>query len=165
VYGIVTQHGGFVRADSAPGAGATFRIYLPRAEGEPAPAAAPPKPEPGRGRVLVVEDEAAVRSTARKMLESLGYKVTTVGSAAEALALCERPDVPIDVVLTDVVMPGMKGTELRRRLEVLRPDLPTVLMSGHAADAAADAGSGAAGFLQKPFSAPELAREIRRALG
>jgi CheY-like chemotaxis protein len=112
----------------------------------------------------VVEDEEQVRTTARRMLESLGYEVTAVGSALEALDVCERREVAIDLVLTDVVMPEMKGTELRKLLEVLRPGLPTVLMSGHAPDAAADA-SGAAGFLQKPFSTPELAREIQRALG
>ncbi len=119
----------------------------------------------GGGRILLVEDEDLVRTTAGKMLESLGYQVTSVTSAAEALELCARGDVALDLLLTDVVMPEMKGTELRQRLEAIRPGLPTVFMSGYTSDAGADAARVGAGFVQKPFSAGELAREIRRALG
>ena len=167
VYGIVTQNGGFVRVDSAPGRGSTFRIYLPRTEGLPVREAelARTPGDAGRGRILLVEDEALVRATAGKMLESLGYEVTAVASPAEALALCLRPDVVIDLLLTDVVMPEMKGTELRQHLEAIRPGLRTVYMSGYTSDAPMGGESFGAGFVQKPFSAAELAREIRRALG
>ncbi len=163
VYGIVSQNGGFVRVESAPGRGATFRIYLPRVDGVPAPKTGPASPAArGHGRVLLVEDEELVRATACKMLESLGYEVTSVSSGAEALAVCARKDERIDLLLTDVVMPEMKGTELRRRLEVVRPGIPTVFMSGYASGATG--GLDGAAVLQKPFTAPELALELLRAL-
>ena len=132
MYGIVTQNGGFVRVDSALGRGTAFRIYLPRTDGGlvAEPDGAPEPAGPGRGRILLVEDEDLVRTTAGKMLESLGYQVTALASPAEALALCAREEVCLDLLLTDVVMPEMKGTELRQRIEMLRPGLPTVFMSG-----------------------------------
>ena len=165
VYGIVTQAGGFVRVESAPGLGSAFRVYLPRTDAMPAadPEAGAAAAPGGSGRILLVEDEDLVRATARRMLEGLGYDVTSVPSPAEALALCARPEVAVDLLLTDVVMPEMKGTELRTRLEAMRPGLRTVFMSGYASDSV-DAAGGGAGFVQKPFSADELAREIRRAL-
>jgi PAS domain S-box-containing protein len=165
VYGVVTQNRGHIRVESAPGSGATFRIYFPRAEEAPARTREPSRAAvPGRGRVLLVEDEEMVRTTARKMLESLGYEVTSVPSATEALAAFERRDVRFDLLLTDVVMPEMRGTELRERLARVRPDLPTVFMSGYTAEAPVIGHGDGAGYLQKPFSALELARELERML-
>jgi signal transduction histidine kinase/CheY-like chemotaxis protein len=167
VYGIAAQSGGFVTARSAPGQGATFEVHLPRSM-EPAveaPAAAAARA--GSGVVLLVDDDAPVRRTTHRMLESLGYEVLEAATPEEALAISEDLARRLEVLLTDVVMPGMQGPELRRRVEALRPGLPAVFMSGHAADAhlAADAARGRVQFLQKPFTRADLAERLREALG
>ncbi|MBV9110910.1 MAG: response regulator, partial [Gemmatimonadetes bacterium] len=169
VYGIVKQSGGYVWADSKPGAATTFSVYLPRVDAEPpAPAAAPPAPERaprGSGTVLLVEDEAAVRNLAARVLSAAGYTVLAAASGAEALEQARRAG-NVDLVLTDVVMPGMDGTELARRLRAARPGIAVVYMSGYTGDdlerrATLEAG---APFLQKPVPPDALVRGVREAL-
>jgi PAS domain S-box-containing protein len=169
VYGIVKQNGGFIYVDSAPGQGTTVRVYLPLST-EPLPGAdaalSAPPPSGGSETVLLVEDEAAVRQFARRALESSGYCVLSAGDGAEALALASRHPGPIHVLLTDVVMPGMGGPELARRLSLLRPTLRVLYCSGYTDDASLRDGvreSGTA-FLQKPFAPEDLIHKIREVL-
>jgi signal transduction histidine kinase/CheY-like chemotaxis protein len=167
VYGIAAQSGGFVTARSAPGRGATFEVHLPRSTEAAVEAPAAAAARAGSGVVLLVEDDEPVRRTAHRMLESLGYAVVVAATPEEALAASGDPARRLDVLLTDVMMPGMQGPELRRLVEALRPGLPAVFMSGHAADAhlASDEPGGRAHFLQKPFSRADLADRLREALG
>jgi two-component system, cell cycle sensor histidine kinase and response regulator CckA len=171
IYGIVRQSGGAVAVESAPRQGSVFTVWLPRAPPEPegqagAAAASEPQRARGAGAVLLVEDEAAVRRTTQKMLESLGYTVVAAADAAEALAL-EAHGSAIDLLATDVVMPGMKGTELAAEMLRRRPGLRTLLLSGYAASVLGEGAHLSAGthFLQKPFTIDDLARAVREALG
>lgn len=119
--------------------------------------------EDGRsGTILLVEDSDVVREVIARMLEDVGFTVLPASGGEDALSISRREDVSFDLLLTDVVMPEMKGTELRRRLEVVRPGIPTVFMSGYASGATG--GLDGAAVLQKPFTAPELALELLRAL-
>jgi CheY-like chemotaxis protein len=168
VHGIVEQNGGFVNVHSEPGRGTTFRIYLPRTLEECTPAAeAGERPRHvGGGTVLVVEDEESVRGITAALVESLGYEVITAGSGTEAIDLCGREEIGIDVVLTDVVMPGLSGGELRDRLERLRPGIKILFTSGYAANVIAHHGMLDKGvhFVAKPFGAADLARALRGVL-
>src|SRR5213592_1044324 len=169
VYGIVRQSGGHIAVDSAPGRGATFRIYLPRVEApldptdRPTPVTAPAA---GSETILLVEDEHLVRLLARKVLERAGYRVLVAAGGAEALDLAERYAGTIHLLLTDVVMPGMNGRELIRRLAPLRPDLRVLYMSGYADEAVAQHGvlDPGTAFLQKPFTPGGLADKVRGVL-
>ena len=168
VYGIVKQGGGFINAYSEPGQGTTFKIYLPRmtaegdvpAETEEAPAAA------GTETVLVVEDDELVRGMTRAMLEQMGYTVRVAETPAHALALMEEDDSVVDLLMTDVVMPGMNGKELRDRIAAIRPGIKALFMSGYTANVIVQHGVLDEGvhFIQKPFSMNELAQKIRKAL-
>jgi two-component system, cell cycle sensor histidine kinase and response regulator CckA len=168
VYGIVAQSGGHIAVESEPGRGTTFRIYLPRAGGMPreveeAEAEAPR----GRETVLVVEDEEAVRRLVREVLLAQGYRVLEAPGGAEALRLCGEGAEPVDLVLTDVVMPGMSGRELAARLREAVPDIRILFMSGHTETAVLAEGtlrSPREAFLQKPFPQNALARKIRELL-
>jgi len=169
VHGIVTALGGSVSARSKVGAGTSVRVVLRRADAA-APEPAPPPPPAddlplGRGeRLLVVEDEEAARDGLQRALTMLGYEVVAAGSAEEALAL---PPIPgFDVLLTDVVLPGMQGGELMRRLRERWGALETIVMSGYADDdeVRSRIGHGTVRFLQKPFSIVALARELRALL-
>jgi two-component system cell cycle sensor histidine kinase/response regulator CckA len=168
VYGIVQQSGGIVDVYSEPGQGTTFKVYLPRVEGAPeteSPAAfeAPPR---GSETILLVEDAEALRLLVRELLEGAGYTVLDANAPDKALALVESTLDPIDLVLTDMVMPRMSGQELARRIVLLKPKTRVVFMSGYSEQAMANHATLEPGtlFLQKPFTMDALTRTIRRAL-
>jgi PAS domain S-box-containing protein len=165
VHGIVEQNGGFVNVYSEPGRGTTFKIYLPRAvrEGVAEAAAAEPLDHVGSGTVLVAEDEESVRRITVALVQSLGYDVVAVSSGDEAIERCRANEPGIDVVLTDVVMPGTSGRELRQRLEDLRPGIRILFTSGYTANVIAHHGILDEGvhFIAKPFGIAELAKALR----
>ena len=167
VYGIVTQAGGRITVASQPGAGTTFTIEFPRARGDVAakPRARRETDARGNEQVLLVEDDVAVRSLTRQMLERDGYAVTEASGFTEALAVANS-DARIDLVITDVVMPDVDGVELLGRLEEIRGPLPALFVSGFV-DSSADRPEGipdGAGFLAKPFGPGELAAKVRAVL-
>jgi PAS domain S-box-containing protein len=169
VYGIVRQNEGFVNVYSEPGKGTTVKIYLPRHTGAEAKGveeeAAPAK---AQGElVLLVEDEAAMLKVSRRLLENLGYRVLTADSPAEAIRLAEKTPEPVDVLITDVVMPEMNGRELAQRVQALHRNIRCLFMSGYTANVIARQGVLQPGvhFLQKPFNRAQLAAKLREVLG
>jgi PAS domain S-box-containing protein len=168
VYGMVEQSGGRITVDSTPGQGTTFTIYFPRYWGqEPAiGTAAQRMPQVGTETLLLVEDEAAVRLSVRRLLEWHGYTVLEARNGAEALKVYESHESTIDLVLTDVVMPEMGGHELVERLRAVQPDLRVLFMSGYAERAFTGNGGIPArtGYLEKPFTVETLMRRLREVL-
>ena len=173
VYGIVNQNRGFVNVYSEPGKGTAFRIYLPQCdEAVAVPASAPVKAPVaakrpgGRETILLVEDEPSIRVTARAILAAMGYTVLAAESPDAALKLVDGHAGGIDLMITDVVMPGMSGRELADRLLQSRPGMRCIFMSGYTADIIAQRGVLDAGveFLQKPFSRDDLAQKVRAVL-
>jgi PAS domain S-box-containing protein len=169
VYGIVVQSGGYIWVDSAPGQGASFKICFPRVlADEGSGEVVPRKPQMTRGTetVLLVEDEDAVRVLAARVLAEQGYAVLEARNGREALAVLERPDHGIHLVLTDVVMPDMGGVELADRVAAAHPDVRIVYMSGYSEGDKLRPGirQSPYPFLQKPFSPESLAVRIREAL-
>jgi two-component system, cell cycle sensor histidine kinase and response regulator CckA len=168
VYGIVKQSGGCVWVESEPDKGARFEVFLPRVDG----AAEPDVPEEiaatsvrRRKTVLIAEDEEAVRELASEFLESAGYTVLTARDGTEALGVAESWDEPIHLLLTDVVMPRMRGPELAKRLKGLRAGLRIVYMSGYLEYNRGNEDFLADGFfLQKPFSREMLVNRVNEAL-
>ena len=167
-FGIVKQSAGSIWVYSEPGKGATFKVYLPVTR--EAPSASPPSSTAsglaGRETVLLVEDEDQVRALAASILQKVGYRVLQARHAREAIALAAEELGPIDLLLTDVVMPEMAGPLLARRLVALRPGMRVLFMSGYTDDAIVRHGILEAGvpFLQKPFVPEALARRVREAL-
>jgi signal transduction histidine kinase len=169
VYGIVTQSGGSISVYSEPGRGTTFKMYLPRvkeAVETRVVVASPDTPVRGSETILVVEDEEAVRSLARLVLERKGYTVLEARHGTEALRVSERHEGPIALVLTDLVMPGLGGRELAGRLATVRPDTKVLYMSGYTDNAIVHQGvlDAGAAFLSKPFTPDALARKVREVL-
>jgi two-component system cell cycle sensor histidine kinase/response regulator CckA len=191
VYGIIKQTGGFVYVDSTLGEGATFRIFLPRhvasaqevaaerAESEaPAIAGALAAADQvkraasadltGQGTILLVEDEEGLRALNARGLTSRGYTVLEAGNGIEAIDVLEKFDRPVDLVVSDVVMPEMDGPTLARELRSRNPDLKIIFVSGYAEDAfqkhLPDQEKGKYGFLAKPFTLKQLVAAVKETL-
>lgn len=168
-YGIARQSGGTLDVYSAPGRGTTITIWLPRVSDDaelPLTGRLRPLAEPLLHTVLVVEDEESVRRLVRVVLEREGYRVLQAANGVEALRLLDDPDLSLDLLLTDVMMPQMGGRELAERLLAVQPDITVIFMSGYVADRASLTGVAErkAPLLQKPFAIDELVRVVRSAI-
>ncbi len=166
VYSVVQQHSGWVEVASTPGKGSRFSVFLPTSEGgtafRPVPLAAPVRL--GMEGVLLVEDEPAVRTATRRFLERLGYRVLEAASGQAALEFWKSNPAEIDLLLTDMVLPGgMTGLELAEKLKARQPSLKIILCSGYNSDLIAERGDKAIGaiYLAKPFTAEALSAAIR----
>ncbi len=173
VYGIIKQLRGYILAESVPGMGSTFRIYLPNVE-EIAEVTAPAQSQPqpasatvrGSETVLLVEDEESVRSLIRETLLTQGYKVLEAESGETALYIAAAQEEPIDILITDLVMPGISGRDVARQVCELNPDTHVLYLSGYPEDAIVNQGILEAGtaFLQKPFTLQKLYTKVREVL-
>ena len=168
VFGIVKQNNGFINVYSELDHGTTFKIYLPR-HATTTSAVKQDVPEPlkrGNETILLVEDQAEILELGKMMLESFGYAVLAAGTPEEAVSLAGKNAGEINLLMTDVVMPGMNGRELAKKLEPIIPDLTCLFMSGYTADVIAHRGVLDEGvyFIQKPFSMQTLAGKVREAL-
>ena len=167
VYGVVHQSGGFVSVDTAPGAGSTFTVFLPRTGRIEASGAVPPPGaiERGSETILLVEDEDEVRAVARRVLTEAGYTVLEAANAAEAVEVFDRSPGTISILVSDVVMPGLNGHELSQMLRHRAPQLRTLFVSGYSFDARGDLEDlDDSSFLPKPYDPAELARRVRTIL-
>jgi PAS domain S-box-containing protein len=167
VYGIVKGHNGAISVSSEPGRGTTFSIHLPASEKEvPFQAPVPAAMVGGRETVLLVDDEKEVAEVGGDLLEALGYRACTVGSGREALSVYREKGRQIDLVILDMVMPGLSGEETFARLREVNPQVKVILSSGYSIDSCARhiMAQGCNGFLQKPYALRDLSRIIRTVL-
>jgi CheY-like chemotaxis protein len=161
VHGIVTQAGGTIEVESAPGRGTTVSVTLPAVSAIVLEEEAARAPRRGRETILLIEDEALVRNAVCQGLESMGYTVIAPATSEEGVLRAEAGGVHL--VLSDVTMPGMSGYDVAERLALSAPELPVLLMSGYAGDAADDGGRTQT-FLRKPFRLAELGDAVRSLL-
>jgi CheY-like chemotaxis protein len=167
IYGIVAQAGGALRLKSAPGFGTTVEVYLPRHDTPESvavvddPTSPPPPDTTGRETVLVAEDEAAVRESVRRILERAGYTVIEARHGADALMLWRERRDEIALVLTDLVMPEMRGSDLAAAVRAEAPDAKVIYMSGYASEAARSAVAPSDVVIEKPFEGETLLRVVR----
>jgi len=168
VYGAIKHNNGFIDVYSEPGQGTTFKLYFPRCAGEAEKPKAAVKAPKGlkTAAILLVDDDEMVRNLTEMMLEKIGHTVVVAETPEEALALCEKGGMDIDLLLSDVVMPHIGGKALQKAIEALKPGIKTLLMSGYTASVIARHGVLGKGmhFIQKPFSIEELARKVREAI-
>jgi CheY-like chemotaxis protein len=169
VYGVIKQSGGYILLHSEVGKGARFDVYLPRAEGvaEVAPPSeAPIKRVQGSTTILLVEDESSLRKLTGNTLKEAGYKVLEAGEAFQAMELAKEFDGTIDLLLTDVVMPGLSGRELAEKLRPERPEMRVLYISGYTDGAVATHGVLESGItiLRKPFTRAQLLRNVEEIL-
>ena len=169
VYGVVTQNNGFINVYSEPGQGTVFRIYLPRMQAAvEAGAIATPAPVAGKGSgtILLVEDDDLLLWITTEILQEMGYSVIQAPTPQQAIAICEKGEIPIDLILTDVVMPDMNGKEMVDRIRASGSRVKVMFMSGYTADIVAQRGILEEGmnFIQKPINPEELSEKLRRLL-
>jgi CheY-like chemotaxis protein len=164
VYGIVKESNGHITVDSTPGKGTAFRIYFPvmqaAQESRPLPQPASVIQE-GSETILLVEDEAALREITREYLESRGYRVLSASSGLHALEICRNFEGQIDILLTDIVMPGIRGPELVKAALDMRPTMRVIYVSGYVDRALESTVQRDAVLLQKPYSLTDLGQKIR----
>ena len=167
VYGIVRQNGGAIRVDSVVGQGTTFRIMLPRGMAAARPALAAPLPSvasAAQATILVVDDEAAIRAMAARLLQEIGYDVLVAASSSEALKLLQNHPGEIHLLLTDVILTDTNGFNLAKLTRILRPAMRCLFMSGYALGPGDGQPAPSQSFLPKPFSLEHLALAVREAL-
>lgn len=170
IYGIVKQNGGFIDVYSEVGLGTSFKIYLPRIAGASGDLTSPGEVQArsaGGASILVIEDDEVLCQATRRMLESMGYTAVAVQMPDEAVAIVKQGTQQFDLLLVDVVMPGLNGVEVAACVLELQPGMRVLYMSGYTAEAIVHRGVLNEGvhFLQKPFSSSELAEKIREVLG
>jgi PAS domain S-box-containing protein len=169
VQGIVRGHKGAMRVYSAPGKGTTFKVLLPATSLSLSTSKSTEElPEPkGHGRILIIDDEASVRTLLAAIIERQGYSVITAADGAQAIDIFEQEGDQIDLVILDLTMPVMSGEETFRELHLIRPNIPVLLSSGFNESEAVQrfSGKGLAGFVQKPYTARQITQGIKRALG
>jgi signal transduction histidine kinase len=168
VYGIVKQHGGFVNVKSEVGKGTTFQVYLPACGGMAEPREAQENEQPQRGTetILLTEDHEGLRQSAQEMLEGLGYRVLLAANGLEAVRLFRQYPDQIDLVILDVVMPGLSGPDTYSQMTAFRPDLKVVFTTGYTSEVASLASlmDRGAAFLQKPYGQRSMGVKIRQVL-
>jgi CheY-like chemotaxis protein len=165
-YRIVEHCGGLIAVEGAAGLGTTFTVYLPALGDADAPARVADQPAEGFETILVVEDEEIVRAVMRQFLERQGYEVLAAGDARQALAICEQRGGRIDLLVTDLVMPGIDGRQLAKQVRSLRSDVAVLFTSGYPEDSELVqeiVGQGQA-FEQKPFTRDAFLRRVREVL-